>query len=702
MGLRAVDDVKESVRAAAGSLVRALRGISLRIMDLQQTPPADVAGCCRIVLPLLAGSIGLGSSVDVVRGVSADVICTGLKTAGSAQVLPVLPAVVPVLLEALSGMEDARLNYVEQHASAIGIDAERLAAARLAAARASSLTEALDAASRALTADAFGELAPGLAALIRRGVGLSTKAGTARLIRSLATRLGQDLKPAAPALLKALLAAVTSESSMQVKRAYAGAAATLMVRCVGDKRKDKFVTDAVASYGAVAISISPWHRGDAAPAAAAMSVDESSGSAEEASRQSGGLLLRELLKDSNDTFNKYASQILPVAFLACHDESSSVSGVWSMVWSEGSPSEPAALRMFAPELAGMIAGCMASSSWDRKKAAAKALLAVADVAGEQLSPYSPALAQLLLTEVSGGRLWEGKELLLQALGGLGANCTATLAQQPGTAVLLKGLLAAAGRQKSSYRAAALASLQKVLEALQRLGGLADGQAVWAVVSPTLLAALQRQLEAASKQPDKPASAVENGTGATARQGDNANEEVKPLPLSETCSCLSSACKLLPVELHGDAVSAAVPVLTGLMAAPGLPWASWLAVVTLASTVLDTAGNGPLVVACIPLAAGLVHVLQHSTISQLRLKCLEALVKLLKAVEDAHATNEFQTANGQAGQLGSVNKGSTGPGGLSSLVSSCLAEIQAQDPASAHKALATEAGQILARCLQQGV
>lgn len=47
---------------------------------------ADVAGCCRTVLPLLAGSVGLGSSVEVVRGVSADVICSGLKTAGSAQV----------------------------------------------------------------------------------------------------------------------------------------------------------------------------------------------------------------------------------------------------------------------------------------------------------------------------------------------------------------------------------------------------------------------------------------------------------------------------------------------------------------------------------------------------------------------------------------------------------------------------------------
>lgn len=58
-------------------------------------------------------------------------------------------------------------------------------------------------------------------------------------------------------------------------------------------------------------------------------------------------------------------------------------------------------------------------------------MVVADVAGEQLSPYSPALAQLLLTEVSGGRLWEGKELVLQAIGAIGASCTTTLAQQPG-------------------------------------------------------------------------------------------------------------------------------------------------------------------------------------------------------------------------------------------------------------------------------
>ena len=101
-------------------------------------------------------------------------------------------------------------------------------------------------------------------------------------------------------------------------------------------------------------------------------------------------------------------------------------------------------------------------------------------------------------------------------------------------MLLKGLLGAAARKKSSYRVGALASLQKVLEALHRPSVACDGQTVWEAVSPTLLGALEQQVEAASKQPDRPASVMEDGTGASADKGDNVNEEVKPLPLSETC------------------------------------------------------------------------------------------------------------------------------------------------------------------------
>jgi hypothetical protein len=148
------------------------------------------------------------------------------------------------------------------------------------------------------------------------GVGLNTKAGTARFIKGLAARLGQDLKPAAPTLLKPLVSAVASEGSGQVKKAYAAAAAALAVRCVGDKRQEKFITDALAAYGAIPVELQPVdvatgvqrQQGSAVEAAPMTGVQSSSGG-DDSSRQAGGLLLRELLRESADTFAKYASQV---------------------------------------------------------------------------------------------------------------------------------------------------------------------------------------------------------------------------------------------------------------------------------------------------------------------------------------------------------------------------------------------------------
>jgi hypothetical protein len=99
-------------------------------------------------------------------------------------------------------------------------------------------------------------------------------------------------------------------------------------------------------------------------------------------------------------------------------------------------------------------------------------------------------------------------------------------------VLLGGLLSAAARKKSTYRSAALAALQKVLVAVQprastpSLPSAVDGSAVWGTVAPPLLEALQQQLNTAST----PAVVVGvKGAGVA-----DAGDEVKPLPLSETC------------------------------------------------------------------------------------------------------------------------------------------------------------------------
>jgi hypothetical protein len=82
-----------------------------------------------------------------------------------------------------------------------------------------------------------------------------------------------------------------------------------------------------------------------------------------------------------------------------------------------------------------------------------------------------------------------------------------------------------------------------------------------------------------------------------------------------------------------------------MTAAGLSWTNWLAVVTLAHGVITAVSAAPsapgsggsvLARACVPLAGGLVHVLQHSTVSQVRLGGLLVimhwLVTRVKATE----------------------------------------------------------------------
>ena len=63
--------------------------------------------------------------------------------------------------------------------------------------------DTLDACGRFTDAAALGALAPKLAQLIKRGLGVNTRVGTARFVASLADRLGSDARPHTGILIKA-------------------------------------------------------------------------------------------------------------------------------------------------------------------------------------------------------------------------------------------------------------------------------------------------------------------------------------------------------------------------------------------------------------------------------------------------------------------------------------------------------------------
>lgn len=68
-----------------------------------------------LILPLLLQK-GVQSSVDEVRALTVDLVAKMAKAAGPEPLRPIMPDLVCLMLESLSGLESAKLNYLEQHA----------------------------------------------------------------------------------------------------------------------------------------------------------------------------------------------------------------------------------------------------------------------------------------------------------------------------------------------------------------------------------------------------------------------------------------------------------------------------------------------------------------------------------------------------------------------------------------------------------
>ena len=99
-------------------------------------------------------------------------------------------------------MQDSRINYVEQHAERLGLDSDKLENLRVTAAKSSPMGDTLDFCARYTDAATLEVLVPRLTQLVRRGVGLNTRVGTARFIGSLATRMGSEVRPHTGVLIK--------------------------------------------------------------------------------------------------------------------------------------------------------------------------------------------------------------------------------------------------------------------------------------------------------------------------------------------------------------------------------------------------------------------------------------------------------------------------------------------------------------------
>ena len=551
MALRALDDIKDSVRTAATSLTRSLSALTVRLCNAggDETRQAS-SEALNVVIPILL-SVGVPSPAAEVRGLAVRTLCQLAEKAAPEAIQPHLGDVVACVLEALSSLEDQRVSYIAHHAPALGVDAQTLDAARVAASQGGALGDTLERCLKHCSApEALVSVVPRVAQLAKTGTGLATRAGTARFATSLCVRVPGGIGSAhSAALLTAFSAALQSEGNAGVRGAYAAAAAAAC-RQAPPQKVATAVTAALAS-------LAPEAEADAA------------------AMLRGGVFVRALSRDAADALAPLLSGILPAAFVAKHSAETAVKGgdaaaqaapdpvsvaasVWAEVWDTNTGAERASLRLYGNDIAQRCIAQLNASAWTRKRSGAAAAGALAkglapppgSGSDTAFTAVAPGLAAALLAALP-GRIWDGKEHVLGALADVVDSAPDVLAHQ--APAMVTAAMAAAGRRSRPFRTAALACVARLLRAWPT-------HDAWDTVSPLLL------LGAAQPPASQAAQVGDKTTAAAAPGGEPEDGPIPPPPAADSLATLAAAwASATPAtrEQHSAAFAAAVATALGL-------------------------------------------------------------------------------------------------------------------------------------------
>ncbi|CAG2228106.1 ECM29 [Mytilus edulis] len=460
---RPLDDVVDQLPELWENCLRVRDDIkaSIKICDINYGKLGEKA--TRLVMPCLLKH-SLQSSVSEVRAIG--VLSTMLKISKNAGPLlkPNIPVLVTALLEAVSGLEPQVLNYFSLQVSSNQKDLEKLDSARIAASRMSPMMETVNYCVQYIDSDVLVELVPRLTDLIKSGIGIGTKAGCSSFVIQLVHHCPQDLTPFAGKLMSAFLAGLSDRNS-SVRKTYASALGHL-IKVAKDSSVEKLI-----------IKLKSWY------------LDKE----DEAARHACGLTLQSMCHQSQDIMKRHATQAVPLAFFAMHEKkpetedksSKDNMSVWEEIWLEITPGTEAGIRLYLQEIMELLQTSIDSQSWATKAQAADAMSTVAEKLKDKLGP--PHLGNLLTTLLSGlqGRIWTGKETLIQAIDTVCCYCKENLSKetegQPSIEKVVDSMMKESKKERLEYKLEALKCTGNILEeySLDRFSE------IWQIAQPDL-------------------------------------------------------------------------------------------------------------------------------------------------------------------------------------------------------------------------
>ncbi|KAJ2871122.1 proteasome component M29 [Coemansia aciculifera] len=403
MSFRVLDDIKGSVRDSGLKTCQALATATVAWCTPRDTREAardeQALAVLGVVVPFLVDS-GVVSDAEDVRGFSLGLLLKLCRSSGS-YLSASVPAITERLLESLSNMESQAANYLTFHAESHNITVEQLEAARLGAVKASPIMQGIELVLEQLTPESMAELVPRLQAIVRRGLGLPTRAGCARAIVFLCVKRADLVRPHAAALVKAISGALTESSDVQ-RKAWA------------------------ASIGFMAPMLSPAMFRNLLKHVEKTYVDKY----DENVRGVCGLVLEQLSVRCPERLREDDGARAAASFvlLGCWDSNEFTRESFRCAWREYTLGSGAKLvESHVDELLGLPLAFLKDDSWPRRIQSAAAIADLARVleraarapsGGDKAAQALATLADMALPELvqaSQGRVWPGKAQVLECL-----------------------------------------------------------------------------------------------------------------------------------------------------------------------------------------------------------------------------------------------------------------------------------------------
>ncbi|KAK4005791.1 hypothetical protein OUZ56_010915 [Daphnia magna] len=433
---RVVDDIKESVRKAAQTALRAISKMCIKMVDVD-AGKVNSKRTVELLLPVLLQE-GLTSGVEEVQAITLETLIKVVKSAGNLVGTHLAP-LISALLEATQVAEGQSLNYLSVRLGNQLATQEKLDLARISAAKSSNLYETIQHCIQYVNQDNAPGIVAALVDLLKGCQGITTKGCAAHVICLLTQQCQNDIQPFAGRLMAVLVKGL-GDRNVALKKTYAIALGHL-VRVAKDSSVVKLLETLENRY---------------------LEAED------EDSRLACMHTLQAMVRYNPDVVKNHSSQTVPIVFLGKHTfktpETTQLIQSWEELWMDIVPGTEAGLRMYSNDIIGYLQRAIVSPSWKLKSQSAAAIGSMANSLKSHLNLTQRAILFRILLDGLAGRTWEGKEHLLHALASLVA--TETVDDVVLRDEIIGVVLREAKKEALPYRRHAIQALGQVAEALQ--------------------------------------------------------------------------------------------------------------------------------------------------------------------------------------------------------------------------------------------